>query len=256
MSSCYISATLMAFAKYCVLHFATIVRVQARQIHPWNITPSEAVDIQRQLAERVVIRPLDGDPDLVAGLDISGVGPDGRATAAVVVLTYPQLETVECRVASSEVTFPYVPGLLSFRETPVLTPVLESLTTRPDMLLIDGQGIAHPRRFGIACHLGLLFDIPAVGCAKSRLTGAYKEPHVAKGSHEMLKDRGEVIGTALRSREGTRPIFVSVGHKIDLDSALSIVLTCAPKYRIPEPTRRAHLAAAGKIAPLIPPNRC
>lgn len=185
----------------------------------------------------------------MAGLDISGVGSDGRATAAVVVLTYPELETIECRIVSTEVTFPYVPGLLSFRETPVLVPVLESLTIRPDILLIDGQGIAHPRRFGIACHLGLLFDIPAIGCAKSRLTGSFNEPGQVKGSFSVLKDGDETIGAALRSRDGTRPIFVSVGHKVDLASALRIVLKCAPKYRIPEPTRRAHLAAAGKITP-------
>ena len=220
------------------------------------MSPGEAADIQRELADRVVTRSFDGDPKVVAGLDISGVGPDGRATAAVVVLTYPELETIECRVVSSEVTFPYVPGLLSFREAPVLIPVLESLTTLPDILLIDGQGIAHPRRFGIACHLGLLFDIPTIGCAKSRLVGAYDEPEVFRVSHTKLEHRGEVIGAALRSRDGTRPIFVSVGHRIDLESALRIVLACSPKYRVPEPTRRAHLAAAGKIAPLAPANRC
>ena len=189
-------------------------------------------------------------------MDISGVGPDGRAKAAVVVMTYPELETVECRVASSKATFPYVPGLLSFRETPVLAPVLESLVTRPDILLIDGQGIAHPRRFGIACHLGLLFDMPTIGCAKSKLIGSFQEPAPVKGSSSMLKDGEEIIGAALKTRDGTRPIFVSVGHKTDLDSALRVVRTCAPKYRIPEPTRRAHLAAAGKIAPFRPGKGC
>lgn len=193
---------------------------------------------------------------MVAGLDISGVGSDGRATAAVVVLTYPALETIECRVVSAEVSFPYIPGLLSFREAPVLIPVLESLVSKPDVLLIDGQGIAHPRRFGIACHLGLLFDIPAIGCAKSRLVGAYDEPEVFRGSHTKLEHGTEVIGAALRTRDETRPIFVSIGHKVDLESALRIVLTCSPKYRVPEPTRRAHLAAAGKIEPLAPSNWC
>ena len=171
------------------------------------------------------------------------------------VLSYPTLETVECRIASTEVTFPYVPGLLSFRETPVLVPVLESLILRPDVLLVDGQGIAHPRRFGIACHLGLLFDIPTIGCAKSRLTGKFEEPGRAKGSRAELKDGEEVIGAALRTRDGTKPIFVSIGHKVDLESALRIVLGCVGKYRIPEPTRRAHLAAAGKIAPFGPSNQ-
>ena len=171
------------------------------------------------------------------------------------VLSYPTLETVECRIARTEVAFPYVPGLLSFRETPVLVPVLESLALRPDVLLVDGQGIAHPRRFGIACHLGLLFDIPTIGCAKSRLTGKFEEPGQAKGSHAELKDGEEVIGAALRTRDGTRPIFVSIGHKVDLESALRIVLGCVGKYRIPEPTRRAHLAAAGKIAPFGPVNQ-
>ena len=246
----------MKFTRYRGLHFATIVRVKARQIHPWNISPGEAVDIQRQLADQVVIQSFVREPELVAGLDISGVGPDGRATAAVVVLSYPELDMIECRIASSEVAFPYVPGLLSFRETPVLTPLLESLTAVPDVLLIDGQGIAHPRRFGIACHLGLIFDIPTIGCAKSRLTGSFEEPAPVKGSHTMLMDGEEAIGAAVRTRDGTRPIFVSVGHKIDLESALGIVLACAPKYRIPEPTRRAHLAAAGKIASFIPGKGC
>ncbi len=220
------------------------------------MSSSEAIDIQRELADRVVTRSFEGDPRVVAGLDISGVGPDGRATAAVVVLTYPELETVECQVVSSEVSFPYIPGLLSFREAPVLIPVLESLVSKPDVLLIDGQGIAHPRRFGIACHLGLLFDIPTIGCAKSRLVGAYDEPEVFRGSHTKLEHGAEVIGAALRTRDETRPIFVSIGHKVDLESALRIVLTCSPKYRVPEPTRRAHLAAAGKIEPLAPSNWC
>ena len=183
------------------------------------------------------------------------MGADGRATAAVVVLSYPTLETVECRIARTKVNFPYVPGLLSFRETPVLFPVLESLTLRPDVLLVDGQGIAHPRRFGIACHLGLLFDIPTIGCAKSRLTGKFEEPGRAKGARTELKDGEEVIGAALRTRDGTKPIFVSIGHKVDLETALRMVLRCVGKYRIPEPTRRAHLAAAGRIAPFGPANQ-
>lgn len=236
--------------------FAIIAGVKALRLHPWDVSPSEAIAIQRTLADRVVVSRVEREPRLVAGLDISGVGADGRATAAVVVMTYPELETVECRVFHAEAAFPYVPGLLSFREVPVLVPALESLVARPDILLVDGQGIAHPRRFGIACHLGLLFDISTIGCAKSRLIGSFEEPGLAKGSRQMLKDGEDVIGAALRSRDGTKPIFVSVGHKIDLDSALRIVMACARKYRIPEPTRRAHLAAAGRVAPFGPAKGC
>ena len=172
------------------------------------------------------------------------------------VLSYPALELVECRIIRAEAPFPYVPGLLSFRESPVLVPVLESLKTLPDILLVDGQGIAHPRRFGIACHLGILFNMPAIGCGKSRLTGKFEEPGWAKGCHTELKDGEEVIGAVLRTRDGTRPIFVSVGHNVDLPYALDIVLGCVGKYRIPEPTRQAHLAAAGKIRPFGPSNQC
>ena len=235
---------------------ATITPVKARHLHSWTLSPSEAAAVQRRLASQVDTRPIEAEPRFVAGLDISGVAPDGLATAAAVVLTYPDLQTVERRVQRAEVPFPYVPGLLSFRETPVLAPLLESLTVRPEVLLVDGQGVAHPRRFGIACHLGLLFDVPAIGCAKSRLTGRFREPGRARGAHTDLKDGEEVIGAALRTRDGTRPIFVSVGHKVDLASALSIALACAPKYRIPEPTRQAHLTAAGKIAPLAPGKWC
>lgn len=246
------SGSSTGFPSHCRHRYDTIADMKARHLHPWDISPSQAVDIQRRLANRVEIRPLNKAPTFVAGLDISGVDSDGCATAAVVVLSYPYLEIIECRVASSEVPFPYIPGLLSFRETPTLSPVLESLSVQPDILLIDGQGIAHPRRFGIACHLGLLFDIPTIGCAKSRLIGAFDEPALSKGSHTFLWDEDEVIGAAFRSRDGTRPIFISVGHKVDLVSALRIVRSCSLKYRIPEPTRLAHLAAAGKIAPFVP----
>ena len=230
--------------------------MKAQYLHPWDISPSEAAALQSRLAPKVDIRSTDGAPRLVAGVDISGVGADGLATGAAIVLSYPGLSTLECRVVRAKAPFPYVPGLLSFRESPVLAPVLESLTLKPDVLLVDGQGIAHPRRFGIACHLGLLFDIPAIGCAKSRLVGRFEEPGWAKGSHTDLKDREEVIGAALRTKDGTRPIFVSVGHKLDLESALQIVMGCSWKYRIPEPTRQAHLAAAGRIAPFGPAKQC
>ena len=230
--------------------------VKAKPLHPWNVSPTDAVTLQRELASRVDHTPFQGDPRYVAGTDISGVGPDGRVTAAAVVLTYPDLETVECRTLKATPQFPYVPGLLSFREIPVLVPLLESLSIEPDVILVDGQGTAHPRRFGVACHLGLLFDVPSIGCAKSRLVGEFDEPDPEKGAHTDLRHNGEVIGAALRSRTGVKPIFVSVGHRVDLASALRIVNSCLGKFRVPEPTRRSHLAAAGRLPTLSPGNRC
>jgi deoxyribonuclease V len=158
----------------------------------------------------------------------------------------PDFELVETVSAVREVRFPYVPGLLSFREAPVCIAAAEKLRSRPDVFIIDGQGIAHPRRLGLAAHLGLFFDMPTVGCAKSRLTGDYEEPPLEKGAHTPLKDKSEIIGAVVRTRTNVKPVFVSVGNKCVLADAIRIVLTCAVKYRLPEPTRLAH-QSVGKL---------
>ena len=228
--------------------------MKPRDLHPWNVTPAEAIDIQRRLAPMVVRQGAPENVRLIAGSDISVGGrddPDPHGLAAVVVLRWPDLTPVEQSVVEARVTFPYVPGLLSFREIPVLLPALERLRSTPDLLVVDGQGIAHPRRLGLAAHLGILFDIPAIGCAKSRLTGwPQGDLPDERGARVPLIDRGEQVGYAVRTRPGTNPVFVSTGNRIDDGTAADWVAWLAPKYRVPEPTRLAHQAAAGKqIAP-------
>ena len=177
----------------------------------------------------------------VAGADVSTQG--GRAYATVVVLGFPDLCVVEVRGFEAALAFPYVPGLLSFRELPSVAGALEKVETAVDALILDAQGLAHPRRMGLASHLGLFLEVPTVGCAKSRLVGNYEEPGVEKGSATDLVHRGEVVGKVVRTRERVSPVFVSVGNGIDLGSSVDLVLACCTKYRLPETTRQAHNAA-------------
>jgi deoxyribonuclease V len=210
------------------------------------VTPREAREIQDRLRPSV-IGSWDGRPvRTVAGTDMS-FPTKVEALAAVVVVSYPDLRIVETSVSRGPCNFPYVPGFLSFREAPVLATALAALRSGPDVILCDGQGLAHPRGMGLACHVGLLTDAPAVGCAKSRLFGTFEEPATAKGSRsELLGKSGEVVGAVLRTREGVSPVYVSVGHRISLEKALELVLGCSPRYRIPEPLRMAHKLAAGE----------
>lgn len=212
--------------------------------HGLELTPSEAVSLQVRLASEI-----DREPALslerirhVAGADVSYSRGARSGFASVVVMDFPSLEVVEERVCSCAIDFPYVPGLLTFREIPALIPALEETNTTPEVMLVDGQGLAHPRRMGIASHLGLFLDIPTVGVAKSLLVGEYEMPGSEKGSVSPLFDKGERIGTVLRSRRGVKPIFVSIGNRIDLESAVKVVLACCVSSRIPEPIRRAHIA--------------
>ena len=223
--------------------------VRYRSLHPWDVTPAQALEIQRQLALQVSIQAgLLSDPHLVAGVDLSAPDPQGVAYGAAVVVSLPTLEVVEVKRACARVTFPYIPGLLSFREAPILLAALERLTTSPDVIMVDGQGLAHPRRFGLACHVGLLADAPAIGCAKSILRGKFVNLGTARGSVADLVDNGEVVGAAVRTRDGISPIYVSVGHRVDLPGAIRCMLACCAGYRMPEPTRLAHQAAAGRLA--------
>ena len=207
-------------------------------MHNWDVSPEEAVAIQQRLRPRVQ-RTNGFAPEslrTVAGVD-AAYREGGRA--AVVVLSYPDMEPLEEVVASRETVFPYVPGLLSFREAPPVLDALAKLRTRPDLLIFDGQGYAHPRRLGLAAHLGVYLDMPSIGCAKSRLIGRYTEPGPNPGDSSPLTDHGEVIGAVLRTKPRTNPLFISVGHKIDLDTAVAVVLRCLRGYRLPEPTRLA-----------------
>ncbi|MEH2440734.1 deoxyribonuclease V [Nostoc sp.] len=217
------------------------------QDRAWPSTLEEAIVIQEKLRDRVITEDKLREPiQYVAGVDM-GFEADGTISrAAVAVLSFPDLQVIETSVAYRPTTFPYVPGFLSFREIPAVLDALEKITTIPDIILCDGQGIAHPRRLGIACHLGLLIDVPTIGVAKSRLVGKYEELPEAKGSTQPLIYNGETVGVVLRSRTGVKPLYISSGHRISLPTAIDYVLRCTPKYRLPETTRIADRLASAR----------
>ena len=218
-------------------------------IHSWNLTPSEAKSVQQNLRSEVIREDTFSPPERVAGVDV-GFEQAGKITrAAVAVLGFPDLQLREQAIARIPTSFPYVPGLLSFREVPAILSGIEELHQKPDILLCDGQGLAHPRRFGLACHLGVLTGIPSIGVAKTRLIGKHEELPDEKGSWVPLLDKGEMIGAVLRTRKGVKPIYISIGHKISLNTAIEIVLACTTRYKLPETTRAAHhLASVDKEA--------
>ena len=224
----------------------------ARLTHRWDLTEAEARALQRELAGKVERTDRFGEVRTVGGVDLGFPRtPDGAEVgrAALVVLRLPDLELLERQVVERPVSFPYVPGLLSFREAPVGLAAFDALGERPDVLLVDGHGIAHPRRFGIACHLGVLLDVPTVGCAKSVLAGRADEPGPEPGSWTPLVHRDEVIGAALRTRPKANPMYVSTGHRVSLESAIELVMRCARGYRLPEPTRLADHIASRRSGP-------
>lgn len=209
--------------------------------HRWDLSPKEARELQLRLRERLVLSPPPGlRVERVAGADISMDRGSDRGYGGVVVLDGTTLEPLDRASVAADLPFPYVPGLLSFRELPVLAGAWERLRTRPDVLIFDGQGIAHPRRFGLACHGGLLFDVPSVGCAKSLLVGTHGPLGEERGSTAELVHRGKVVGMAVRTRSGVKPVYVSPGHRMDLETAVEVVLRVSPRFREPETTRHAH----------------
>lgn len=215
--------------------------------HRWDVSPQEAMQIQRDLAARVIEQDQLGGMHYVAGVDVGFEGENNQtARAAVVVLRFPELAPVDYAVARLPVTFPYVPGLLAFREVPVILCALEHLETEPNVIIVDGHGRSHPRHMGIACHLGVLLDRPTIGCAKSILCGAADEPKDEFGAWAALIDRDEQVGAALRTRSGTTPVYVSIGHRVSLERAMDLVLKCCKGYRLPETTRYAHRVAGGE----------
>ena len=212
-----------------------------QQLHRWDVTPKKAIEIQQRLRSMVSVTGLEKELRSVAGCDISFDKGSDIVYAGIVVLEPPALLEIGRSTTIAQVKFPYIPGLLSFRESPALLEAWEKLKVQPDLVMIDGQGYAHPRRFGIASHFGVLVDLPTVGCAKTVLVGRYEAPEAKAGSSSPLLDREETIGVALRTQDGVNPVFVSVGHRINLDSAIEVVMRCTKDYRIPEPTRQAHL---------------
>jgi deoxyribonuclease V len=212
--------------------------------HPWVKTVGEAKLIQAQLRDKVIDADELGEVRYVAGVDIGFKNNYTISQAAIAILTYPELELVEQAIARIPTAFPYVPGYLSFREIPAILAAFPQIKTLPDLILCDGQGYAHPRRLGLACHLGVLLDIPTIGVAKSLLIGQHEAVPQAKGSWQPLLDEGETIGAVLRSRTNVKPIYVSIGHKISLPTAINYVMGCLTKYRLPETTRWADKLAS------------
>jgi deoxyribonuclease V len=211
-----------------------------KSLHSWDLSPSEAIALQKELQPQIEIKPLQNEPKFVAGADLSfDLGSD-TVYAGIVVLSFPALEIVEECGIQTTAPFPYVPGLLSFREAPAILEVWEKLEQKPDVLMLDGQGTAHPRRFGIACHVGIWLGIPTIGCGKTLLCGKWENLGEKRGESAPIVHRGEKIGAALRTRDKVNPIFVSPGHWCDLESALDLTLRCGAGLKLPEPTRRAH----------------
>ena len=224
------------------------------ELHPWDLSPGEAAQVQKKLREHLILQ-WDGRPvATVGGVDIS-IKPE-TARAAIVVIRFPELTSVEAVTADAPLVFPYIPGLLAFREGPAVLAAWEMLDNKPDLLMFDGQGIAHPRGMGIASLMGLWLERPTIGVAKSRLYGKHDEVGAARGDRAELLDRqGNIIGTVLRTRERTNPLYISPGHMIDVEHATEFVLASLTGYRLPEPTRWAHKIAGGSTLPDPPPDQ-
>lgn len=216
-------------------------------LHSWDLSPQEAIALQKQLASRVILQPLPEEITVVAGTDVGYCRRRKGAVAAVATYTYPDLELRELVRLPGRFSYPYLPGLLSFREIPLLLQAFERLSEEPDVVLCDGQGTAHPRRLGLASHLGLWLNVPAVGCAKTRLVGTHGKVGPMKGQYRSLRYREERVGVVLRTRTKVKPLYVSPGHLAEVDSSRRLVMRCCLKYRLPEPIRRAHLAAQREV---------
>jgi deoxyribonuclease V len=215
-----------------------------KNLHKWDVSSKEAIRIQLDIRDRIVLKPFRiKNIKHIAGVDVSV--KDETSKAAIVVLSYPSLDQVETASFDMKTVFPYVPGLLSFREGPVILECVKMLKTEPDLFIFDGQGMAHPRRLGIASHMGLFLDRPTIGSAKSHLYGSYDTPGNKKGDYSIIKDKdGTPLGAVLRTRDNTNPVYVSPGHFCDIPSAVKMILSCSPRYKIPEPIRAAHNAAS------------
>lgn len=210
-------------------------------LHPWKVSPAEAVQIQEKLRKRLRFQPPRAPLKTVAAGDVAYSRRDDMTYAAFLLFTYPDLTLLESAPAKGRASFPYIPGLLTFREAPILLKAFSRLKARPDLILIDGQGIAHPRFMGIAAHIGLILNLPTIGCAKSRLIGTHEEPALDRGRTVPLIVGERTAGMVLRTREGVKPVYVSPGHKMDMETSVKIVLSLCRGYRIPEPLRQAHI---------------
>jgi deoxyribonuclease V len=220
------------------------MRMMGADVHPWAVSVQDAFQIQKELTRKLVLEDDEGDPKLVAGVDVAFSRARDLLYAAIVVLDFETMEPVEVVSAAQQPVFPYVPGLLTFREGPVVLQAYEKLHHTPDLVMFDGQGIAHPRGLGLAAHMGVLLDVPSIGCAKSRLVGEFKEPKQKRGAMRTLSIDRRKVGVVLRTKDNTKPLFVSPGHRISVETAARRVLETGRGYRLPEPTRLAHQKAA------------
>lgn len=208
--------------------------------HPWDISPKEAILLQQKLRKQVILEDRIGEVRIIAGTDVSYDAKVKQARAVVALLSFPDLSLISHTTATMASPFPYIPGLLSFREVPPLIECFKQLESKPDLILCDGHGFAHPRRFGLACHLGVLFDIPSIGVAKRILVGEHEPIPQTRGAWKPLFQEGEIIGAAVQSRPNTKPIYVSIGHRISLGTSIELLMKCTTRYRLPETTRWAH----------------
>ncbi|MBI3771582.1 MAG: deoxyribonuclease V [Gammaproteobacteria bacterium] len=224
--------------------------------YSWELSPKQAIALQKELAANIITHDCFPTPATVAGVDVGFENNGTIARAAVAILSFPELNLLDYAIARRPATFPYIPGLLSFREIPVILDALKQIQRLPELILVDGQGLAHPRRLGIACHLGLCTDIATIGVAKTRLVGIHVPCPEQRGTWTKLIDKGEIIGAVLRSRAGTKPLYISIGHKISLATAIHYVMACTTRFRLPETTRWAHRLASGTtVPPQIKHNR-
>ncbi|MBM4341178.1 MAG: endonuclease V [Deltaproteobacteria bacterium] len=209
-------------------------------LHPWEVSVEEAIRLQNHLRSRLILKNTFSNLKTIGGADVA-YSKDGRHLfGAIAVLSYPEMNPIDVATAHGKISFPYIPGLFSFREGPVLVEAYQQLRVKPELLIFEGHGIAHPRGFGLASHMGLWFDLPSIGCARTPLLSEYDSPDTSKGSFTPIYVEGRRVGGTLRTKRGVKPVFVSPGHRIDLVSSIRIILTTCPKYRIPEPLRKAH----------------
>lgn len=215
--------------------------MRCNDLHFWNLSYEEAIKVQRDLSSKVILEPFKTEASLVAGADVSYSKGSDILFAGVIVMKVPEMKVIEEATAVGKVDFPYIPGFLSFRESPILIKAFEKIQNVPDVVIFDGQGIAHPRHLGIASHLGLIIDLPSIGCAKNILVGKYEDVGNESGDFSYITFRGNIIGVALRTKRNVLPVFVSPGHKMDVPSALVVVMKSCHGYRLPEPVRQAHI---------------
>lgn len=213
--------------------------MQLQLQHPWNLSEQEAIELQEELALKVIKKDSFTTIDYVAGVDVAYSINNDKIVAAIVILDSKTLKLVETVVVEDNLHFPYIPGLFSFRELPPIIKAFEQVKTIPQLVVCDGQGIAHPRRFGLASHLGVIFDIPTIGCGKTKFVGDFIEPGIQRGAYAPLHDNSEIIGNVLRTQDNVKPIFISIGHRICLSTACDWILRLSPRYRLPETTRQA-----------------